>query len=32
MAAVPLVSASIMTLLGIVTTVEGLSQLGVVAF
>jgi nickel/cobalt exporter len=32
MAAVPIVSAGIMTLLGIVTTVEGLSQLGVVAF
>ena len=31
-AAVPIVSASIMTLLGIVATFEGLSQLGVVAF
>jgi nickel/cobalt transporter (NicO) family protein len=31
-AAVPIVSASIMTLLGVVATVEGLTQLGVVAF
>jgi nickel/cobalt exporter len=31
-AAVPLLSAGIMTLLGILTTVEGLSQLGVVRF
>jgi ABC-type nickel/cobalt efflux system permease component RcnA len=30
--AVPIVSASVMTLLGVLTTYEGLSQLGVVAF
>lgn len=32
LAAVPIISASVMTLLGVVATLEGLSQLGVVAF